>query len=282
VLSVIIPARNAAGTLPDTLAALRREPVHEVIVVDDGSSDATPELARAGGARVISLPPSGRAVARNRGAAAAEGTLFAFLDADCVAQPGWAEALTRCLARAPLVGAAVRVGTSANPTAAERFDALWRFQQERAVHEGGWSAGANLAIARDAFEQIGGFDERYRAGDDVDLCIRARRAGFAIAWCAAAEVVHPASRTLRELRRRAVRQGFSSTVLARRLDGEVGRRHWRHPGGIVRGHAALRALGVEPESLDSAERRRMAMVARFDYAGRFVGSALAAVRRAGS
>ena len=281
-VSVIIPAFNAEGTLPATLAALAREPVHEVIVVDDGSSDATVAVAREHADRVVSLPRSGRAVARNRGAAAAEAHLFAFLDADCVPQPGWAEALSRCLATAPLAGGAISIETSAKPTAAERFDALWRCHQERSVLEGGWGAGGNLGIAREAFERLGGFDERYAAGDDVDLCIRAGRAGLAIGWCPAAEVVHPASRTLGEIRQRAIRQGFSSTRHARRFDGKVGRRHWRHPGGIVRGHAALRALGVDPRSLAPAERRRMAMLARLDYAGRFVGSAWAELRRAGS
>jgi glycosyltransferase involved in cell wall biosynthesis len=279
VLSVIIPARNEERTLPRALQALAQEPVHEVIVVDDGSSDATAEVAGAVGATVVSLPGRGRAAARNRGAAAADAKLFAFLDADCVPKAGWAEALTGCLARTPLVGGAVHLETTANPSAVERFDVLWRFKQERAVVEGGWSASANLAMTREAFERLGGFDEQLHTGHDVDLCIRARHADLAIGWCPGAQVTHPASRTLREVRQRATRQGFSSTTLARRFDGEIGRRHWRHPGGIVRGRAALRALGVEPDALDPAERRRMAMLARFDYAGRFAGSLWAEVAR---
>jgi glycosyltransferase involved in cell wall biosynthesis len=268
-VSVVIPARNAEREIVPTLEALAAV---ETVVAVNGSSDATADVARAHGATVVVSERASRSAARNLGAAAAGGEHLLFTDAACVPEPGWAERLAACLGDAPLAGGPVRVTTSAKPGAAERFDALWRFQQERAVREGGWSAAANLGVTRDAFAQLGGFDERLTAGDDVDICVRARRAGLAIGWCPDAEVAHPASRTVSAVCRRALRQGFSSTVLARRFEGDVGRRHWRHPGGVVRGRAALRALGVEPDSLDVSERRRMAMLARLDYAGRYAGS----------
>jgi len=278
-VSVVIPARNAAREIAPTLGALAGV---DVVVAVNGSSDSTAEVARTYGATAVVLERPSRPAARNLGAAAAAGERLLFTDVGCVPEPGWVERLSACLEEAPLAGGPVRVRTRTKPGVAERFDALWRFQQERAVREGGWSAGANLGITRDAFERIGGFDERLTAGDDVDLCIRARRLDFTIGWCAAAAVAHPASRTLGEVCRRAVRQGSSSTTLARRFDAEVGRLHWHHPGGIIRGGAALRALGVDPGSLDPAERRRMAMVARLDYAGRFAGSLWAdVVRRSG-
>jgi GT2 family glycosyltransferase len=281
VISVVIPARNAGRELPATLRALAAQEVGEVIVADNGSSDATADVARSHGATVVTVDRASRPAARNRGAAAARGEVLLFTDAGCVPDPGWAGALEACLRDAPLAGGPVRVTTGPDPSPVERFDVLWRFQQERAVREGGWTAGANLGIARDAFERVGGFDESYTAGDDVDLCVRARRAGFELAWCPDAGVTHPASATLRTAGRRALRQGFSSTRLARSF-GDVGRRHWRRPGGIVRGRAALRALGVDVDALDPAERRRMAMLARFDYAARFAGSAWAELTRAGS
>src|SRR5689334_9252898 len=93
--SVVIPARNAARTLPATLAALRGQTYPadrlEVIVVDDGSADATGEVAAAGGARVLRQAPAGPAAARNRGAAAATGEIILFTDADCTPAPTWVE-----------------------------------------------------------------------------------------------------------------------------------------------------------------------------------------------
>jgi GT2 family glycosyltransferase len=279
VISVVIPARNAERELVATLAPLAGL---DVVVADNGSSDATAAVARAHGARVVTLDRPSRPAARNHGAAAARGSLLLFTDAGCVPDGDWAERLGACLARHPLAGGPVRVTMSADPSATERFDALWRFKQERAVNEGGWSAGANLGVTREAFARLGGFDESYAAGDDVDLCVRARRAGLELGWCAGAAVAHPASRTLAEVGRRAMRQGLSSTRLARATGGEVGRRHWRRPGGLGRGRAALRALGVDVDALDPRERRRMALMARFDYAARFAGSAWAEVTRAGS
>lgn len=275
-VSVVIPARNAEREIAPTLAALAGA---DVVVAVNGSSDSTAEVARSYGATVVALERPSRPAARNLGAAAAAGERLLFTDAGCVPGAGWVERLAACLDDAPLAGGPVRVGTGAQARAVERFDALWRFQQQRAVAEGRWSAGANLGITRAAFERLGGFEERLTAGDDVDLCIRARRAGLDLGWCEAAEVTHPASRTVGEVCRRALRQGASSTKLARRTGGEVGRRHWRHPGGVVRGHAALRALGVEPSALEPAERRRMAMLARLDYAARFAGSLWAEVAR---
>jgi GT2 family glycosyltransferase len=279
VISVVIPARDAERELPGTLAGVVGRPgVHEVVVVDNGSGDRTADAARAGGARVVSLERPGRAAARNRGAAEAAADRLAFLDADCRPEAGWAEAIDRCLDSAPLVGGPVAVSTGAPARPTERFDALWRFHQERTIREGRWAASANLAITRAAFDAVGGFDEAYGSAEDVDLCIRAARLGLEIAYCSAAAVTHPASRSMREVLARGLRQGHESTRLHRRLDGEIGRHYWRRPGGIVRGEAALRALGVDPAALDAAERRAMARIARTEYLARFLGSAAAQLR----
>src|SRR5947208_2213682 len=80
--------------------------------------------------------------ARNRGARAARADRFAFIDADCVATPGWLEAMRGCAGRAPLLAGAVRVTTEEPPNAIERFEVLWRFDQESWVKLG-WAATAN-------------------------------------------------------------------------------------------------------------------------------------------
>lgn len=279
-LSVVIPARDAERELPRTLAALTQPGVGEVVVVDNGSSDETARAAREAGARVVPLERPGRAAARNAGAAAAAGERLAFLDAECRPEPGWAQAIGACLGRHGLVGGPVGIEVGAPPRPSERFDALWRFQQERTIGEGRWAASANMGVTREAFERLGGFDASYDSAEDVDLCIRAARLGIEIAYCADARVVHPGSPSVREVLARGFRQGHESTRLHHRLDGEVGRHYWRRPGGIVRGAAALRALGVDPAALPPRERRTMARIARAEYAARFAGSALAQLRRA--
>src|SRR3954470_20778567 len=83
-VSVVVPAYNAVRTLPATMASIEAQTVEplEVILVDDGSSDSTVELATALGARVVSQANAGHAAARNTGVAAAQGRYVAFVDAD--------------------------------------------------------------------------------------------------------------------------------------------------------------------------------------------------------
>jgi GT2 family glycosyltransferase len=162
------------------------------------------------------------------------------------------------------------------PGAAERFDLLWRYPQERYVREGGVAASANLGIRRAAFEAVGGYDAAFHHGEDTDLCLRAADAGFELAYCAGAEVSHPAAASLRGVVRRGFENGASAARLARRYPGRAGRRYWTSPGGLVRRGAALRALGVEP-----VPDRGVELAARLDYAGRMAGSLWAeAARRA--
>ncbi|HYW51031.1 MAG TPA: glycosyltransferase family 2 protein, partial [Gemmatimonadaceae bacterium] len=98
---VVIPAKNAAKFLASTLESVRQQtcPASEIVVVDDGSNDATAEVARAAGVTVMShATSSGPAASRNRGVAATTAPLVAFLDADDEWMPDHAERLLHALA----------------------------------------------------------------------------------------------------------------------------------------------------------------------------------------
>jgi cellulose synthase/poly-beta-1,6-N-acetylglucosamine synthase-like glycosyltransferase len=102
--SVVIPARNASGTLPRVLKSLagQEPPPAEVLVVDDGSDDDTASLAAEAGARILSTGGNGAAGgARNVGWEAAGGELVVFLDADAVPSAGWAAGLVQAAAEFP-------------------------------------------------------------------------------------------------------------------------------------------------------------------------------------
>lgn len=196
-ISVIIPALNAAWCLVHQLAALRAQRTDtpfEIIVADNGSTDGTAELARANGARVVDASAvRGPAVARNAGAAAANGEYLVFLDADDVVAPGYLQAVREALDEHDLVGSRVDQ-TELNPG--------WRsFSRVIEQQEGlpilasssrpglTWIYGATLALRRSAFEKLGGFDDTLPAAEDVDLCIRAHEAGLDLGFAPDA-VVH--------------------------------------------------------------------------------------------
>jgi GT2 family glycosyltransferase len=279
-LSVIVPVRDGAAALPRLFAGLEAQTLgrerFELIVVDNGSTDDTAAVARTSGATVVAEERPNRALARNRGAAASSGALLAFIDADCRPAPRWLEALGACLHDAPLVAGRVELQTSTPPGRIERFELLWRFDQERNVREHGWAASANLGMQRAAFDAIGGFDPAYRhIGEDVDLCLRAAASGFPLSYCDRAVVSHDAETRIRPVVARAFRHGWSSNQHQHRLPMQVGWRHWRHPRPMLGGDWALARFGVDP-----AAHRELRWIARAEYAARVAGAAWAELRRA--
>jgi glycosyltransferase involved in cell wall biosynthesis len=281
-VSVVVPARNAAAGLPPLLASLSAQMLpaerFEVIVVDNGSTDGTGDVAARHGARVVREPVANRSRARNAGVAAARAPLIAFTDADCVARADWLTRLLACAGRAPLVAGEVVTTTSASPNAIERFEVLWRFGQRAWVQEG-WAATANLLVERAVFEQLGGFDETFHhIGEDVELCLRAGSAGHRLGYCGEAVVEHLGERELRPFLSRFYRHGYSGVQAVRRLGR--GYRAWSRPLPAVYGDAALRSVGARREDFSRREWQTMARLARLGYAARIAGSLVAELRRA--
>ena len=280
-LSVIVPVRNGAESLPPLLESLDAQTLarerFEVIVVDNASTDGTADVASRHGATVAHEPVANRSRARNRGAAEARTRLYAFTDADCVARPGWLEALLGCADRAPLVAGEVELEVSADPNAIERYEALWRFGQHAWVEQG-WAATANLLVHAEAFEAAGGFDTTWRhIGEDVDFCWRARDAGYGLGYCPGAVVGHQGESELRPFLRRCFRHGYSVNQVHYRWG--AGYQTWRRPG-TLRGDRALREVGHTPDAFEAREWRRKALMARVAYAARVAGSAWAEIARA--
>jgi GT2 family glycosyltransferase len=281
-ISVIVVTRDAETVLPPLLESLRLQTLDpsrfEVLVVDNGSSDAGARIAREAGARVIEDPRPNRAAARNLGARHARTDLFAFTDADCLASPRWLETLLECAEGQDIVAGHVEVRTRGAPNAVERFERLWRFDQEAWTRQG-WAATANLCVPRRVMDAVGGFDPAYRHyGEDADFCTRAGRHGFRIGWCPGAGVTHAAEMRLPAMLRRSFAHGYGGQQTRRRLG--AGYRAWRRPSPLV-GDRALTMFGAGRESFDPAEWRRMVRLARAAYAARMVGSLWGELRRVG-
>jgi glycosyltransferase involved in cell wall biosynthesis len=176
-ISFVIPAHNEQLFIGDTLRILRAsagelgEPF-EIIVVDDASTDATAEIADALGATVKRIDRRQIAASRNAGARIARGDLLIFVDADTHVPAG---TLRQALAavRAGAVGGGARFRFESGPRWAHALGHVTVFWM-RVLS---WAAGCFVFVRRDAFEAVGGFDERYYATEELVLSRALKRRG---------------------------------------------------------------------------------------------------------
>lgn len=173
-LSVVIPALDAADRLGATLAALAPAAAAglalEVVVADGGSSDRTADVARAAGARVVS-PGRGRGLQLSAGAEAARGRHLLFLHADTRLSPGWAAAVARFVARDPDLAGTFRFRLDDPAPAARRLERVvdWRVRRLGLP----WGD-QGLVLPRRLYDAVGGF-RPLPLMEDVDMVRRLGR-----------------------------------------------------------------------------------------------------------
>lgn len=199
-IAVVIPTRNRARYLDVALASLEHQRAavpHELLVVDDCSTDATAEVLAAHGVPHVSqAQPLGLNAARNAGVRATTAPIVAFVDDDVWIPPGWLEALAEGARRHPQAEAfgGPIVARLEGPTPG----GCGREKPPITTLDLGpddvpatmvW--GANMAVRRPAFERVGAFDETIGGhGDEEDWLRRLRQAGGSIEYLAAAGLEH--------------------------------------------------------------------------------------------
>jgi GT2 family glycosyltransferase len=203
-VSVVVASYNGARTLKASLESLQRlnYPDYEIILVDDGSTDATQKIASQAQGDAPSPPlfcirhekNFGLSIARNTGIAAATGEIVAFTDSDCRADEDWLYYLVGSLAGSEFVGVG---GPNLLPPEDSRVAAAVMVSPGGPAHvmltdrEAEHIPGCNMAFYKRALEEIGGFDPIFtRAGDDVDVCWRLQEAGCKIGFSPSAFVWH--------------------------------------------------------------------------------------------
>jgi O-antigen biosynthesis protein len=221
-ISVVVCSYNGSRTIEECLAGISRlrYPSYEVIVVDDGSTDATAEIARGFDVKLISTENGGLSRARNIGWQNARGEIVAYIDDDATPDADWLsylaigyrsgefagmggpniqpyddDALAHCVASAP--GGPIHVLTS--DRVAEHIP------------------GCNMSFRRHVLEEIGGFDTRFRiAGDDVDICWRVQDAGYVIGFHAGAMVWHHRRNRVKIYWKQQLNYGRAEAMLERK------------------------------------------------------------------
>lgn len=192
-VSVVVPALNEEHEIVHCLASLARQTIRgfEVIVVDNGSKDATVSIAQAWGASTINEPRQGISYAREKGFLAAPADIIASTDADTVVPPNWLERIHRTFAETPEAVAVFGPYRYKSPPTPISMSSLlipyfsrglmiaqrltWKFGHP-------YFSGANFAVRREAFLKVDGFrslnnGQIYSDWEDVQLGIKLYRLG---------------------------------------------------------------------------------------------------------
>ena len=225
-ISVVVCSYNGAGTIEETLAALAEVdyPDFEVIVVNDGSTDATPEIASRYDVKLISTVNMGLSHARNVGMHAATGEIIAYTDDDAYPDPDW----LKFLALAYLSSDHAAIGGPNIPPIEDNDIAQCvanapggpihvLLGDELAEH----IPGCNMSFRAEKLRAVGGFDPQFRvAGDDVDACWRIQDAGGTLGFCAAAMVWHHRRPSVRRYLKQQQGYARAEALLAAKWPGK--------------------------------------------------------------
>jgi len=179
-ISVIIPAFNEAGYIPQTLDRLAAAEQRfkataganvQILVVDNASTDGTAELAQSTGVTVVHEPEHNVGRVRNAGAAIALHDVLVFLDADTLVPPELLLRIARAMTDPVCVGGAVDCLHQPNTQLVRAYLKFWRVLGLI----GGMAQGACQFCRRSIFQELGGYDETWYMGEDVDFYWRLKR-----------------------------------------------------------------------------------------------------------
>jgi GT2 family glycosyltransferase len=223
-VSIVVASYNGDRTLKACLDSLQQlnYPNYEVILVDDGSTDSTAQIALAHPrARYFRHEKNlGLSVARNTGIAAASGEIVAFTDSDCRADPDWLYYLVGDLLNSEFAGLG---GPNLLPPEDSFVAAAVMVSPGGPAHvmltdrQAEHIPGCNMAFYKWALAQVGGFDPIFhQAGDDVDICWRLQQAGLEIGFSPAAFVWHYRRSTVGEYLKQQRGYGEAEALLVRK------------------------------------------------------------------
>lgn len=245
-VSVVVPFFNRCSEVQPCLESVLAQRLpddapFEVIAVDNGSTDGTLDELAKYPVRVVRCAVPGPAAARNAGIAAASGEVIAMIDSDATAQPGWLAALTAPFVRPDMLAVGGRVDSLSVVRGVELFAERASVLNQRKFFSGvlgfpPFFATCNVAYRRSALEQVGGFDETLRVGEDSDLAWRVLDQGGCIAYAHGAFVRHAHRSTFVGLFTQALDYGTGAAQIFAKHRHRFGRRvsvQWHDFAGLA-------------------------------------------------
>lgn len=221
-VSIVICTYNGSRTIRQSLDAVGRVqyPSFEVLVINDGSSDSTPDIIAEFGVRLISIPNGGLSNARNIGWQNARGPIVAYLDDDAAPDPHWLAFLVSGLLSSDCAGIG---GPNISPLQDNFVAQCVDHSPGNPTHvliddrEAEHLPGCNMAFWRHRIAAIGGFDATFRiAGDDVDFCWRLQDQGWTLGFSAGAVVWHHRRDTVKTYWKQQMNYGRAEAMLERK------------------------------------------------------------------
>jgi len=249
-LSVVIPCRNSADAIGVQLAALSRQEWHrswEVIVADNGSTDATAEIVEQYRNRLPHLrwidasARRGAGHARNAGTAAARGEAILFCDADDEVGKGWLAAMGDGLTRHEFVAARLDIEKLNLPEIAKTVNNPQSEGLQRVAYPPhlAHASGASLGVRHEVHDRVGGFDEGLPYLQDTDYCFRLQLSGVKLHYLAEALVHYRFKDNEQALFHQARHWGQYNVLMYKRYRRDMRldnpwRRHLSHWHSLVR------------------------------------------------
>lgn len=241
-VSVIIPVYNDPERIRKALDALVAQTyprdLYEIIVADNGSTDATPQVIEEYCQQspnlvqmVVENEIQSSYAARNKGLRQAKGTILAFIDSDCIPARDWIEAGVRALQEHGASCGGGRINfffKSERPNVYEYFDSVRKLTQKSYIENAGFAATANFFVRRELFDRYGEFRFDLISGGDYEFGRRLTTAGEKMIYIPEAMIMHPARTSFKEILTKTKRVAAGQKQLSTLGLLNHGRLSWRN------------------------------------------------------
>jgi len=237
-VTIAVPAYQAEATIQKCIECLLSQDypkeLLEILIVDNHSTDKTPEIIRQYPVKYLLEKKRGVCFARNRAIREARGELLAYTDSDCFAEKNWISGLVKGFEEKGVGGVGGHVEPYPSENIIERYIAKREILTQEVMfrekeNSPPFFITANVMYRTEILREIGGFDNFFRvAGEDADLCWRVAEAGYKLKLEPGAVVYHKHRSNLKTLWKQMFSYGFGTVAVFKKYHKKLGKKRWIH------------------------------------------------------